>query len=442
MLDNREIAWLICLVAGGSLLAWRTGAAKGLGRLLPPLLSRPVLSVLGIAASYIALCVGLLSLASFWQWSDLKTTLFWAGGFALLALVNFQKIEAGRAFVRAVLLESVGINAFLSFITASHTFGLWLELALTSSLILLGLTYAVAERDEKLKSAKNFASVLFAALALLQLANSGYHIVIGLRSFATLDTAREFFVPIILTLMFLPFLYGLYVYTVYERAVAVFRQTTSDPLLRAGILRKLVIGFGLDTSGLEKWRRHTGLFPPEIPTDVDSSIAEIRAARRRERQPYRVEPAYGWLPNHATRFLTSAGLPTNDYHRSYDGWSACSLYRELGHDLLPNNLAYYIDGDQFVVSQLKVMLNINTPTSSSEAYESFFETVRLLARSAVPGIVNFEGELSLISSGAPQLLNGYELSLKRRNWSGGIKGGHDLVFTIRIATAPTTCAAP
>lgn len=415
MLDNREIAWLIYLVAGGSLLAWRTGASKGLGRLLPALLSHPVLSILGIAAGYVALCVGLLSLASFWQWSDLKTTLFWAGGFALLALFNFQKIEAGKAFVRAVLLESIGINAFLSFITASHTFSLWLELALTGSLMLLGLTYTIAERDEKLKSAKNLASVLFAVVALLQLANSGYHIVTGLRSFATLDTAREFFVPIILTLMFLPFLYGLYVYTVYERAVAVFRHTTSDPLLRAGILRKLIIGFGFDIAGLEKWRRHTGIFPPENSADVDSSIAEIVAARKREKQPYRVEPAHGWLPNHATRFLASAGLSTNDYHRSYDGWRACSGYRELGHDLLPNNLAYYIDGDQFVVAQLKVVLNINTPSRSSEAYESFFETVRLLASSAIPGFANHESELSLSSSGVPLFLNGYELNLTRRD---------------------------
>lgn len=436
-LDNRELAWLICIALSTGLLIWKAKAFKPLWQLIRQFFSRPILTVFGAATGYIAICIWLLSLTGSWQWSNLKTTLIWAGSFALVAVFNFQKIETGKAFFRTVLLETVGINAFLSFITASHTFNLWIELPLTGALVLLGLTYVVAERNNPLKPASTCASILFALLALLQLGNSSYHIVTELRAFATLHTAREFFVPILLTLMFLPFLYGLHIYSVYERVVAAFKNTTLNPTLRDGIVRKLVTRFGLDLAGLEKWRRHIGLFPPETSLDLITSIAEIRSARRREKRPYRVGPAHGWLPNYAINFLASAGLTTNDYHRSYDDWTACSRYRDLGDDLLPNNLAYYVEGDEFVVSQLKLMLNVNAPNSAKQAYEHFFDTVALLARSAIPGVTNDADELSLVIDGAPLLLNGYELTLEHNDWPNGIKGGHDLAFTIRIADTPS-----
>lgn len=436
-LDNRELAWLICFVLGMSFLIWKVKAFPQLGKLFRSFANRPILTVFGVVAGYIAICIWLLSQAGCWDWPNLKTTLIWAGSFALVALFNFQKIETGKAFFRTVSLESVGINAFLSFITASHTFNLWIELALTGALIFLGLTYAVAEYDNKLKSARSFAAVLFALLALLKLGNSAYHIAIEWRAYATLHTAREFFAPILLTLMFLPFLYGLHVYATYERILAVFKHTACNPALRGDTLRKLVAGFGLDLAGLEKWYRHTGLFPPETPSQLDASIAEIRKARRRDKRPYRVGPVYGWLPNHATAFLASAGLFTSDYHRIYDGWTACSLYRNLGDDILPSNLAYYVEGDEFVVSQLRLVLNVNAPGSAEQAYEIFLQTVALLVSSAVPGALNNGNKLSLDSGGAPLFLNGYELSLKRSDWANGIKGGHDLAFTIKIALTRT-----
>lgn len=433
-LDNRELAWLICLSLGASFLVLKARNFKQLGEVIRTALSRPIVTAFGLAAGYTAACIWLLASLGCWQSDNLKTTLFWSVTFVPAAVFNYEKIASGNEFLRDTLLKAVGVNAVLSFLASSYTFGLGAELAIASVLIVLTLDYVFASVRENSRFAQVFSATLLAAFGFAMLANSVFHIALGFRGYANLHTVREFTVPILLTLMFLPFVYGLYVLSTYQRTLGVFKVMVRDPTLQAGIVHKLVGGFGLDLKGLEKWRRHVGLFPPASPAEVDDSIVEIKRARRREKRPYRVEPAWGWLPNLAINYLASVELTTNDYHRDHDGWIACSPYRKLGEDLTPNNLAYYLEGDEFVVSTLKLVLNINAPAAAPLAYENFVQTTALLVQHAIPGIARDKFEFSLESDGCPVLLNGYRLTLSRNDWVHGIKGGHDLVFTIEVAT--------
>lgn len=435
-LDNRELAWLICLCAGAILLVLKARNFKQLGVVVRAALSPPIVTAFGLAAVHSSACVWLLASLGCWQPENLKTTLLWGATFVPAAMFNFEKMEAGKTFVRDTLFKAVGANAILSFFASSYTFGLGTELAIASALIILTIIYVVSGFKENSKAVRNSCETLLAVFGFAMLLNSAYHILLGFRGYATLHTVREFTVPIFLTLMFLPFVYGLYVLSTYQRSLAAFRVTVRDPGLQAGILRKLVWRFGADLKGLENWRRHVGLFPPTSHTQVEESIAEIKRSRRREKRPYRVEPARGWLPNLAINYLASVGLATNDYHRTHGGWIAHSSYRELGDDLIPNNLAYYLEGEECVVSMLKLVLNVNAPATASHAYETFVQTTALLMQRALPGIATDKFELSLESDGCPVLHNGYQLTLSRNDWTHGIEGGHDLVFTIEVAIGP------
>ncbi|KQX97481.1 hypothetical protein ASD22_09475 [Rhodanobacter sp. Root480] len=152
-----------------------------------------------------AACVWLLSAPDWWQWSNLKNTLLWTGSFALVAAFKYEKVESGTSYFRATVLEAISITAFLSFVSSSYTFGLIAE-AIVFSLIVLGITSAIAERAGKLKYVHNMATGLLILLSLLILGNSIYYIVIDFSDFATSHTARDFTLPVLLTIMFLPFL--------------------------------------------------------------------------------------------------------------------------------------------------------------------------------------------------------------------------------------------
>ena len=439
-LDNREIAFLawFCLTAGAIL--WKTRHSQALGNLLCLLVKRPILCLFGAVAAYVAACTWLLSIPGWWQWTNLKTTLLWTGGFALVAVFNYEKAGAGKPYFRATILEAIGITAFLSFIASSHTFGLFTELTLAFFLIVLVLLSAITEREGTLKSIHNVATALLTLLSLLMLGNSTYHIATGFGDFATSHTAREFALPVLSTAMFLPFLYGLYVYATYDRVFNSFDFSIKDPGLRRYARYRLMTGFLLDTAGLEKWRRHAAMFDSGSNAAIDASIHEIKKARRREKRPYRVPPALGWLPNHAISFLSSAGLTTNDYHRDHGGWQANSGLVDVGEGVLPSNIAYYVESEEFVASRLKLQLNVNAPDAADQAYEYFFQIVSLLANAAISGALRNGKVLDIQADDAPLLVNGYALTLKRNDWPSRIKGGHDLVFTIEVTTINSASA--
>lgn len=435
-LDNREIAFLAWLSLIAAAIVWKTRRSDALRRLLCVLVKPSILYLLGAVACYVAVCVWLLSIPGWWQWSNLKASLLWTGGFALAAVFNYEKAGSGIMYFRATMLEAVGITALLSFVTSSHTFSLLAELVIVLLLIALAAVVAISERDAGLRSAHTMATTALILLTLLMLGNSIYHIVTRFDGFATSHTAREFALPVLLTTMFLPFLYGLYIYASYDRVFSSFDFSIKDSALRSYAPRRLVTGFGLDTTGLEKWRRHVVMFEPKDKADIDASIREIKQVRRRERRPHRVPPALGWLPNHAAKFLVSAGLPTNDYHRTHGGWWASSRYLDIGHAVLPCNVVYYVEGEEFVVTKLKLVLNVNAPSEVEYAYEHFFRVVSELVNAAIPGALRNGKILEVSANDAPLLIGGYAVALRRTEWPNRISGGHELEFIIEVANGP------
>src|SRR3546814_1764536 len=78
--------------------------------------------------------------------------------------------------------------------------------------------------------------------------------------------------PILLTAISLPLLYGLCIYSTYERVFVSLNITIKDPILRRKARRCLITKFRCDVVALEKWRRHSAIFEQSTMNDIDSSI--------------------------------------------------------------------------------------------------------------------------------------------------------------------------
>src|SRR3546814_20737095 len=96
---------------------------------------------------------------------------------------------------------------------------------------MLSVTIALSMSDTKLQSIQNLATILLAILSFPILSNSVYHIITEFNEFATSNTAREFLLPILLTAMSLQLLYGLCIYSTYERVFVCLNITIKQPIL-------------------------------------------------------------------------------------------------------------------------------------------------------------------------------------------------------------------
>ncbi|MCC8485792.1 hypothetical protein VDF13_18230 [Xanthomonas campestris pv. raphani] len=431
-LDNREWALVIWLSIA---LVWTIACAScrpALKALLASLFKSSIVSTLALLFAYIALLVVGLWHLGWWEIGSLKTTLIWAFGSACVAVFNVNKVEDEANLFRRALGEVIGVAVVVDFLTAVDTFALWVEMLIFGSTFFLASMNVMSAKDPSLRVVHRGTAVLLTALGLLMLGKSIFHITTDFNDFASVKTVREFFLPIILGLLLLPFLFMLNAYMVAESVLGVFKLQSKNPklALHAGV--KLFRHMGIDMPGWRQWQRHVGRFPPVSLAEVNESVLEIKKTRRRQRNPHRVHPVIGWLPDAAIGFLAQQGLQNRPYYRDYeDQWRAASVMVELGSGITPNNVAYYLTGDEFTVKELKLKLNVNQPEDRESATEVFAALRNHLLRKALPFACanNHPFEIEV---GRTTAYGGHIVSLKLSEWSGGIKGGFDLTFVIAM----------
>src|SRR5690606_18486504 len=115
-------------------------------------------------------------------------------------------------------------------------------------------------------------------------------VVADFANFASLATLRDFYTPVLLSLLFVPFIFVMHIVVSYENAFVRLRFLIEDDKLRRYMKLRAMLGFGPAVGMLNRWSRNVGLVRPRDNTEVRRSIREVWDARRRERHPVAVSP--------------------------------------------------------------------------------------------------------------------------------------------------------
>lgn len=140
-----------------------------------------------------------------------------------------------------------------------------------------------------------------------------------------------------------------------------------------------------------------------------------------------------WQPAEACDFLANiSGLQTRGYKDlSGEGQYTCSSdYKKLGTDpVLPNNIAYYAQGNSTAVKKLKIVLNVNSKEQSVSAHKELQDASSALTQKAV-GIELPNSATTSISQGKPGqwMVAGHMVEVTREDWATG--KGYGMHFTI------------
>lgn len=214
--NNREIAtivWLIVLVFW--LLIKQPTFHKSIFGLLGSIIRmwKYFLVMLG----YVALSIFMLHKVHFWDVSFVKVTVFWFFGWAVVMFTNSMKIREENGYLKKTIFKIIGLSIFISFISNFHSFALWLELLLVPFVLLLAGVSAVAGFDKKYDSVEKFTKGLLTIVGLVVFCASFYKTIMHFNDFASKSTLQEFLLPILLSFMFIPFIYALSVYGRWEQ---------------------------------------------------------------------------------------------------------------------------------------------------------------------------------------------------------------------------------
>ncbi|MDI1281505.1 hypothetical protein [Brevundimonas sp.] len=353
ILNPRELASLIWFVGVVGLLVWKAKAWGALLGLVRSFCKPIILTVIALMALWVASSIWVLARIDLWDIGNLKTSLIWFLAFALGWMFNVRRWEGDPSeMAKSMVREVLGVTTAVTFLAEFYTFNIWGELILVPvvSFIVLMATFAQGQEGHEIVAKVFGALVSIIGLSLLSYA--AWRLFSDLRGFATPETGREFAVPALLSLLFIPFMYGLAVWNGYGEVSRVLYFTIKDPNVLAFAKRRLFLWFGLDVSLLRRWR--VSLFRLETRTnaDVRRTVLTMKAARRREIRKPHIPHEFGWSPYRAAKFLSKHDLNAGPYNPSYGEWSALAPSHYLTKSPIGDRLTYQVTGTEEIATKL------------------------------------------------------------------------------------------
>lgn len=380
---------------------------------------------------YIILIVAALSALGFWNSSHLKSTIIWAISVAFVSLFRLPDKAKDFTYFKQVVADNLKLIVVFEFVISSYTFALWIELLILPLATFIMFMVESSQNEPKFKAAHTLFTNLMAFLGIVILVFAFYQLFEDFESFATMQTLSEFSLPPILTFLFLPFLYGLAVYAIYETVFSVMDIFIPDEAVRRHARFKSLVTFRNDVRLFQRWHRDIVAEKPRTVEAVDQSIKAVLRRRAKEQHPKDIAFEQGWSPYSAKEFLADNELTSDEYHRilpKLDDWCASSNHLNLSAGPLPSHICYYVDGDEDAAKQLKLVMNINEPERNTAASEVLAELADALCQKALSVELPLTLRNAILgSSNASQTIKGKPITVTHEVFTGSIDG-----FTTRF----------
>ena len=258
-LNNREIAIIIWI---SIFLIWtllKPSIRKSFIELLKAFFLKKIIISTILMFLYISFMVGLTYQMGFWKPSQIKNTIIWTLFVAFLMLANINKFSEDEIFFRKTVLDNFKLIIFLEFILNFYVFNIVIEIILFPIMVLLVTTLAFAETDPKNKQVETVLNAILIILGIIFLLIAVYNIYSNYKSFLTVDNLRDFLLPPIFSIMFLPFIYLMALYVRYEILFMRLGFFIEDPVVRRYAKIKFLFSFQFNLKRLKNWsRRLTG----------------------------------------------------------------------------------------------------------------------------------------------------------------------------------------
>lgn len=220
-LNNREIAILLWILLGLLWALTRKETRRLIGEMARTVFSVKLTLPVLMFAGWVVLLVRFGAFLGLWQSSLLKGTLVWFITAGLVMFGNFQKMSKERDYAWRRCAATLEISTAITFLTGLFAMSLIWELLLVPLLVILGGVLAVSAMQSEYRQVKVLLDKLLIWIGLMLVAFAVGQLIENWGALRWHDLALQFFLPIWLTVLTLPFIYVLSLCTSYS---ATFRR--------------------------------------------------------------------------------------------------------------------------------------------------------------------------------------------------------------------------
>ncbi|WP_226422234.1 hypothetical protein [Vibrio sp. E14] len=435
ILNNREIAialWLLAISVYVYFSPKMVEVRSAFSKLLQTFFVSQIVSVLGLMIVYMAIVISVLSELALWNTEQIKNTVFWCFSVGFLSLFEIDKLKKDRIHFKRLVVDNLQLLAVFQFVVGVYTFPLLIEAILVPLLVFIGILLAVAKTDEKYYQVKKVLEYLLFMFGVVLVCYTLYMLVTDFGEFGNEKTAYDFIVPPLLTLCYLPFIYMFLVYTTYEQVFSRLTFSIKKPVYRRVAKIYAVVLFNFRLTLLERWAHEVARGNLESHSDLIDSIKHIFKVSIAEKNPKKVDKLKGWSPYEAKSFLATQELSTGYYNKiSENEWWASSQMLELNDGILPDNIAYYVEGSEHIAKTLKLKVNINDVSRVTQACVKLTVVAEVLHESSLSLPLSEHMKSAILScSSYSEVVGNKSISLTVEHWENHKLKGLELKFVV------------
>ena len=202
--------------------------------------------------TYIAFEIWVLKVVAIWKIDHIALTVLWCVCVAFVMLFNFQKANDQKFFKNSVKDNIKGL-VFLEFFVNLYVFNFWIEFMIVPISAIIGGMKAIAERNKEYEIVDKLLNFILVAAGLFLLFYVSYNVVTDFENFATIQNLESFYMPILLSILFIPFVYIAALIASYETLFARLQFFVPDKEVLRYAKLKTILSIQFNLSKLNRW---------------------------------------------------------------------------------------------------------------------------------------------------------------------------------------------
>ena len=274
-INNREIAIAIW---AGVFVVWALlpkSIRESFVQVLRAFTQKVILLSTVLMLIYAGVMVFVFHKIQLWDVSNLKDTILWVFGVAFVMLVSINSAR-DEGYFRKTVLDNVKLVLVLEFVVNLYAFALWIELIFMPVLIIVGMLMGYSSTNLKYKKVESLLTFIMGFFGIVVLIFTLYGIFTDFQAFASLDNLRDFLLIPVFTLGFLPFVYLMALYLVYDLVFYRIDYLANDSEITKYAKRKTVLAFHFNLGALKKWLRSMGMLRINDRQDFLTAIKQFK----------------------------------------------------------------------------------------------------------------------------------------------------------------------
>ena len=387
--SNRELSlfiWFITLFT--ALLIWSKGRYH-LKMITKATFAFKLVILYISAIIYISATVLLLWILNFWDITLLKDTIIWFLFSALGIFYSLSKVKDASYFGQ-LIKGSISFTIIIEFFINLYTFSLLAELVILPCLVFLSILSAFSEisakKNKEHKKVHTCLNQLLGIVGLIYIGFALYKTIMEFKTVPWIDVSKQFFLPVILTFLSIPYFWALAIYMKYENMLVannkIFKGRSKIERLKINFYILYYGNFNFER--IHRIWKKIGLLVYEEEVNYRIYIKQMASPPAYKKSPI-ISKMKIKLFNDidaCCRILSELKLGEfsewNKLHYSDEFYCSTSYYSIRPYGL--SNLLLSLLGEELHIHQLELSLSIHSVKEREEAILKFKECTEEIFR--------------------------------------------------------------